>query len=100
MTTLHLRRSHALGLERARQVAAVWMDEAQTQWAMKCELKSSDSQDAISFSRSGVSGTLLVTAEAFELKANLGFLMAAFAPAIETQISQNIDRLLAQGQKS
>ncbi len=93
---MHIRRSHALGLDRARDVATQWIQEARSQWAMTCQVTSEPHQDTVSFSRAGVAGTLLVTADAFELKAQLGFLMAAFAPAIEAEVSRNLDRLLGQ----
>lgn len=94
MSTLHIRRSHSLGLDRAREVATQWTQEARSQWAMTCQLTSEPHQDTVSFSRAGVAGTLQVTADAFELQAQLGFLMTAFAPAIETEVSRNLDRLL------
>ena len=96
MTTLHIHRPHALGMERARQLGQSWMAEAQAQWGLHCERQTSPEEDLIAFSRSGVSGTLRLTAQEFELKAKLGFLMAAFAPVIETQITQNLDALLGQ----
>ncbi len=96
MTTLNIHRPHTLGMERARQLGQTWMAEAQGQWGLHCELKTSAQEDLIAFSRSGVSGTLRVTALEFELQAKLGFLMAAFAPAIETQITQNLDALLGK----
>lgn len=61
---------------------------------MTCHVSSEPHQDTVSFSRPGVAGTLQVTADAFELKAQLGFLMTAFAPAIEAEVSRNLDRLL------
>lgn len=96
MTTLHIHRPHALGMERARQLGQTWMAEAQAQWGLQCEIQSTTEEDLIAFSRSGVSGTLRVTAVEFDFRAKLGFLMAAFAPAIEAQITQNLDGLLGQ----
>lgn len=94
MTTLHIHRQHNLGLERARAVASRWTSEARDNLSLICHVTSEAAQDTIAFSRSGVSGTLVVTGDTFELRAQLGFLMAAFAPAIEAEVTQNLDRLL------
>ena len=47
------------------------------------------------FTRSGVNGTLLVTADHFNLDAKLGFLLGAFKDRIEAEIVKNLDDLLA-----
>ena len=51
--------------------------------------------DEVSFTRSGVTGTLLVTKDAFTLDAKLGFLLGAFKDRIESEIVKNLDALLA-----
>ena len=48
------------------------------------------------FTRSGVSGTLIVAADHFDLHAKLGFLLGAFAKTIEAEIMKNLDGLLSQ----
>ena len=42
----------------------------------------------------GVKGTLMVTADKFELNATLGFLLGAFKGKIEGEIVKNLDALL------
>jgi len=46
------------------------------------------------FARSGVTGTLTVAADHFDLHAKLGFLLGAFSKTIEHEIEQNLDKLL------
>jgi putative polyhydroxyalkanoate system protein len=49
----------------------------------------------VQFARSGVNGTLRVSADHFELDAKLGFLLGAFKERIEGEIVKNLDELLA-----
>ena len=55
--------------------------------------------DVVEFTRAGVDGRLAVTADAFELRAKLGFLLGAFRDRIESEIEENLDALLAAGAK-
>jgi hypothetical protein len=45
--------------------------------------------------RAGISGTLQVDKDRFNLDAELGFVFASFKERIETQIAKNLDDLLA-----
>ena len=54
-----------------------------------------DDVDEVQFARSGVNGTLRVSADHFELDAKLGFLLGAFKEHIEGEIVKNLDQLLA-----
>jgi putative polyhydroxyalkanoate system protein len=49
----------------------------------------------LTFTRSGVNGTLQVTQNCFELDAKLGFLLGAFKDRIEAEIIKNLDELLS-----
>ena len=62
---------------------------------MQCTYEEGKTADAVAFSRSGVSGTLHVTSDRFELDAKLGFLLGAFKGRIEAEIVKNLDDLLA-----
>ncbi|MEZ5703844.1 MAG: polyhydroxyalkanoic acid system family protein [Burkholderiaceae bacterium] len=95
MSDIHLLRNHHLGLEGARSVAARWADKAQRKLEMACAFAQTDEGDELQFSRPGVKGTLLVNAERFELRAELGFLFSAFKDQIEREIAKNLDELLA-----
>jgi putative polyhydroxyalkanoate system protein len=95
MADIHIHRDHTLGLARAREVAARWATEAEQQFSMQCSSQCGPEGDVLSFTRSGVKGELAVSATAFTLTAQLGFLLGPFAPTISAQIEKNLDDLLA-----
>jgi len=94
MTTLHIHRTHALGLARAREIAWAWAEQVEAQFGMECTVLEGESSDTVEFTRSGVNGELLVAADRFELTAQLGFLLGAFAKNIQGEIERNLDALL------
>jgi putative polyhydroxyalkanoate system protein len=63
---------------------------------MECTYEEGKDEDLVSFTRSGVSGTLAVTKDRFELQAKLGFLLGAFKDRIEEEIVKNLDTLIAR----
>lgn len=95
MADIHIQREHHLGLQGARQVAWQWAEQAETDFDMACTYAEGDEQDEVQFVRSGVRGTLRVSAQHFELNAQLGFLLGAFKERIESEIVKNLDELLA-----
>ncbi len=58
------------------------------------QLKSSWAGDVLNFTRSGVNGTLGVTAKELRIDIKLGFLMAAFRGPIGDAIEKNLDSLI------
>jgi putative polyhydroxyalkanoate system protein len=92
---IHIERSHHLGLAEARKVAFTWAEQAEERLDMACTYEEGTTCDEVSFTRSGVTGTLLVTKDAFTLDAKLGFLLGAFKDRIESEIVKNLDALLA-----
>jgi putative polyhydroxyalkanoate system protein len=95
MADIHIRRDHQLGLSGARKVAWKWAEQAEADFDMSCTYEEGDALDEVQFSRSGVNGTLRVSADHFELDAKLGFLLGAFRDRIEGEIVKNLDQLLA-----
>ncbi len=95
MTELHILRPHALGLPKARALALRWVEQAQTDFGLRCQYTEGQQEDEVGFSRSGVAGTLVVSHDRFELKAKLGFLLGTFKERIEREITSNLDTLLA-----
>jgi putative polyhydroxyalkanoate system protein len=95
MANIHIRRNHQLGLTGARKIAWQWAEQAEGDFGMECTYEEGGDCDEVTFSRSGVNGTLLVTADHFELNAKLGFLLGAFRERIESEIVKNLDELLA-----
>ena len=99
MADIHIRRDHTLGLAKARKIAWQWAEQAEADFDMACTYAEGPEGDEVQFSRTGVSGTLTVGADHFELDAQLGFLLGAFKERIEAEIVKNLDALLAQGKK-
>lgn len=95
MANLHIRREHALGLLAARKLAFQWAEQVEEEFDMECTYEEGDTSDVVTFTRSGVNGTLKVLADHFELDAKLGFLLGAFKNHIEAEIVKNLDGLLA-----
>jgi putative polyhydroxyalkanoate system protein len=93
--SIRIHRDHALGLERAREIALPWTRQAEAKFDMSCKVLKGETSDTWDFTRSGCQGTLLVAADHFTLDAQLGLLLGAFAQRIESQIADNLDQLLA-----
>lgn len=100
MPDLSIHRDHTLGLAAARKVAFKWAEKAEADFGMSCTYEEGRTSDVVAFERSGVLGTLTVTASAFELQAKLGFLLGAFKGRIESEIQKNLDDLLAGSKKA
>jgi putative polyhydroxyalkanoate system protein len=96
MADIHIERKHSLGLLEARKVAFKWAEMAEEKFDMECTYEEGETADLVSFTRSGVSGELKVTADLLELDAKLGFLLGAFKDKIEGEIVKNLDTLLAK----
>ena len=96
MADIHLSREHALGLPEARKIAFKWAEQVEKEFDMACTYEEGTTSDRLSFSRSGVQGTLNVTANEFEISAQLGFLVGIFKEKIEAEIIGNLDALMTQ----
>lgn len=96
MSEIHIRREHTLGLAKARKVALKWAEHVEKKFDMECTILEGESSDTVEFTRSGVKGEMIVTADHFELQAKLGFLLGAFAGQIESEVSRQLDEALAK----
>lgn len=96
MADIQIRREHALGLAGARKIAFKWAEQAEEKFDLACTYEEGKTEDLVSFTRSGVSGTLAVTGDSFQLDAKLGFLLGAFKDRIESEIVKNLDDLLSK----
>jgi putative polyhydroxyalkanoate system protein len=94
MADIHIHRDHRLGLPKARKIAWKWAEEVEAKFDMACTVIEGETSDTVEFTRSGVSGTLVVAATHFDLNAKLGFLLGAFSKTIESEIEKNLDALL------
>lgn len=97
MATIHMVREHALGLAGAREAAHGWAQQVEDKLGMTCTREVGQEGESIRFTRTGVTGTLRVTPERFELDAQLGLLLGGFKARIETEITHYLDQLLAAG---
>ena len=95
MADIRIHRDHSLGLAKARKVALKWAEEVESNFDMACTILEGETSDTVEFTRSGVKGRLIVAADHFDLDAKLGFLLGAFSKTIETEITKNLDQLLA-----
>lgn len=80
----------------ARKAAFKWAEQAEKKFDMECTYEEGKTSDEVQFSRTGVSGTLTVNKDIFELQAKLGFLLGAFKDKIESEIVRNLDALIAK----
>ena len=71
-----------------------WAEQVEQKFSMDCTVIEGKTSDTVEFTRSGVSGRLIVAADHFDLDAKLGFLLGAFAKTIEGEILKNLDELL------
>jgi putative polyhydroxyalkanoate system protein len=99
MAHINIHREHKLGLAKARKIAWQWAEEVEKKFDMECSVIEGDTSDTVEFTRSGVSGQLIVAADHFDLQAKLGFLLGAFSKTIEAEILKNLDTLLAKSEK-
>lgn len=96
MPDIKISRQHTLGLAAARKIAYKWAEDCENKLDMECTYEEGNASDEVTFTRSGVNGTLQVTATGFDLHAKLGFLLGAFKGKIESEIEKNLDELLAK----
>jgi putative polyhydroxyalkanoate system protein len=94
MADIHIHRSHALGLAKARKMAWKWAEAVEEKFDMECTVIEGDDNDVVEFRRAGVDGRLVVEAASFDLTARLGFLLGAFSGRIEAEIEAQLDQLL------
>ena len=96
MADIRIHREHQLGLAQARKVAWNWAEQVEKKFDMECTVIEGQTSDTVEFTRSGVSGRLIVAEDHFDLEAKLGFLLGAFSKTIEGEIEKNLDALLAK----
>lgn len=90
MSEILLSRPHRMSLKKARTAAQKVAD----QLAEEYDVQSHWDGDTLRFVRSGVDGSLHITAHELRLQVKLGFLLAAFRPAIQARIEQSLDRFV------
>jgi putative polyhydroxyalkanoate system protein len=91
MAEIHIFRTHALGREAALQLSREWQAQAEQDWGLRCTAHEQEGQQHIAFERPGLQGSLRVSAEVFELRLTLGFLLSAYRGRIEAELQQRLD---------
>lgn len=100
MSDIHIEREHQLGFTRAREIAFHWAERLEDQYGMDCTIHEGDDSDTVEFRRAGASGTLEVSGDRFELRADLGLLLSAFKADIQRKVEGALDDLLARERAS
>ena len=65
MPDIRIRREHALGLAKARKIAWAWAEEVEQKFDMECSVLEGETSDTVEFTRTGVSGRLIVAGDHF-----------------------------------
>lgn len=99
MPDIQIHREHTLGLAKARKVAWQWAEAVEEKFDMSCTIIEGQTSDTVEFTRSGVTGRLIVAGDHFDLQAKLGFLLGAFSATIQSEIEKNLDNLLDKSGK-
>lgn len=90
MADISIKRAHHSSSADAKKMA----EKIAAKLEKDYELKSSWQRDVLTFTRSGVNGTLAVTVKELHIDVKLGFLMAAFKGSIQGAIEKNLDALI------
>lgn len=91
MADISITQPHRLTLKKARAAAQTVADKM----AEEYEFVSIWEGDVLSFSRSGVSGTLAILEKEARLDITLGFMLKGFSTAIESKVTQNMEKVFA-----
>jgi putative polyhydroxyalkanoate system protein len=90
VSDISIKRSHSMSIAEAKKVA----DKVAAKLEKDYQLKANWVGDVLNFARSGVNGSLAVSAKDFKIDVKLGFLMAAFKGPIQGAIEENLDKML------
>ncbi|MFB9244822.1 polyhydroxyalkanoic acid system family protein [Massilia antarctica] len=86
MADISIVQEHRLTPNKAREAAQKVADKISAEYGLECAWQG----DVLHFERSGVHGSLAVEARQVEMNIRLGFLMSAFAPAIEAKVTEKM----------
>ncbi|NHZ79531.1 polyhydroxyalkanoic acid system protein [Massilia sp. CCM 8695] len=86
MADISIVQEHRLTPNKAREAAQKVADKIAAEYGLDCAWQG----DVLHFERSGVHGSLAVEAQQVEMNIRLGFLMSAFAPAIEAKVMEKM----------
>ena len=90
MAEISIKRAHHGNLADARKMA----EKVAVKLEKDYQLKSTWAGDVMNFARSGVNGTLAITAQELKIDIKLGFLAGAFKSTIADAVEKNLDSLI------
>lgn len=73
------------------RLAQDWQTQAERDWGLRCTAQAQEHSQQIVFERPGLHGSLRVSAETFELRLTLGFLLSAYRGRIEAELRQRLE---------
>ena len=91
MAEISIVQQHTLSLAAARTAAEQVAQRIATEYGLACQWDG----DVLRFERSGVEGALTLEDQQAAMRINLGFLMGAFAPAIEAKVAEKMRKTFA-----
>jgi len=86
MADISITQQHNLSQDAARAAAQKVADKLAGDYGLACKWEG----DVLRFERSGVEGSLALGQQQAALRIKLGFLMSAFAPAIEQKVGESM----------
>jgi len=89
MADISIVQEHRLTPKKARDAAQKVADKIAQEYGLACAWNG----DVLHFERSGVQGSLTLDNEQVEMSIKLGFLMSAFAPAIEAKVTESMKKV-------
>ncbi|MGA2549870.1 MAG: polyhydroxyalkanoic acid system family protein [Burkholderiaceae bacterium] len=89
MSAIDLHRRHGVNLKQAKSAAK----RLQSQIEKEFDLKGNWKGNTLHFSRSGLSGTLVVTDKDVDIHVELGLLLSALRGRIQSEIESKLDEL-------
>jgi putative polyhydroxyalkanoate system protein len=91
MADISIVQEHGLNPSMARAAAQKVADKISAEYGLDCKWDG----DVLRFERSGVQGSLTLEAQRAAMRIQLGFLMGAFAPAIEAKVAESMKKVFA-----
>ena len=87
MSTIDIRRKHALETAKAKHKVQKVADHLAAKFGLDCDWRG----DTLHFNRSGVDGHIKVNAKSIHVFAELGFFLSALRSGIESEIERYLD---------
>jgi putative polyhydroxyalkanoate system protein len=91
MADISIVQEHGLSPSTARAAAQKVADKLAADYGLSCQWDG----DVLRFERSGVEGALTLEETRAAVRIQLGFLMGAFAPAIEAKVAESMKKVFA-----